>query len=90
MGDIQDCCSFESQIKGVMFYDGRVHLRTFSTVIFERDYNNSRHKRAFFAKLEEGDVLGHVTWKVAEVLHILVAIPDIEIKGYLYKLHVYK
>lgn len=77
---IQDCCSFETEIKGVMFYSGRRQLYTFSRLTFERDPKNSHHEHAFFAKVE-GDVLGHVTWEVAEALNLLCVIPNIKIIG---------
>ena len=78
------CCSIQTSVKGVMFYDGKdkINPRTFAKVIFERDYSNSHHEKAVYAKLEDsGEILGHVKWELAESFCSLMEITGIKILG---------
>ena len=66
-------CSFETEVKGVMFYDGRkdLHTDTFVHVYFERDTENVHHPaKAFFVKLcSNNKILGHLNFSTAEVIY---------------------
>jgi len=70
-----DCCSFETILKGVMFYPGVKQLNpaVLSWVKFIRDENNSFHKKAVFVKLvDSGEILGHLTRQVAEASSMIL------------------
>ena len=70
---IKNCCSFEAEVKGVMFYEGRKYIDSFSYVYFEHDASNIHHKRACVVKLCGNDkAIGHLSYSVAEAIYELI------------------
>ena len=68
---MEDLCSFEADVKGIMFYSGREHIDStvFSHVYFQRDLENAYHDKAFFVVLCSNDsILGHLSRDVAEAV----------------------
>ena len=60
---MKDCCSFETEVKGVMFYEGKDYLQSMSQVYFQRDAGNVHHEKAYAVKLCCNDkMLGHVRY----------------------------
>ena len=68
---MKDCCRFSTEVKGIMFYEGKDHLQSMSHVYFERDVVNvHRHDKAYAVKLCCNDkMLGHLSIDVAETIH---------------------
>ena len=67
---MKDCCSFETEVKGVMFYKGKDYLQSMSQVYFQRDAGNVHHEKAYAVKLCCNDkMLGHVSVDVTEAIH---------------------
>ena len=67
---IKKLCSFETEVKGVMFYEGKDYLQSMSQIYFQRDAGNVHHKKAYAVKLCCNDkMLGHVSVDVAEAIH---------------------
>ena len=52
ISDSENCCSFETTVKGVMFYPGVKQLNpaVLSRVKFVKDQKNPIHKKAVFVK----------------------------------------
>ena len=59
---MKDCCSFNTKVKGIMFYEGKYHdLQSMSHVYFERDAFNVHHDKAYVVKLCcNNGMLGHL------------------------------
>ena len=84
----EDCCSFETIVKGVMFYPGVKKLNpavlssVLSRVKFVRDKGNLVHKKAVFVKSISGDeILGHLTRPVTEAASVILEIAGAEMLG---------
>ena len=79
------CCSFEAEVKGVMFYEGRRSLTplTMSHVYFKKDSRNTLHSKAYFVQHHGGNqnILGHLPWKEAEAVDDLFTIPTVKLSG---------
>ena len=73
---MEDLCSFEADVKGIMFYSGCEHIDStvFSHVYLQRDLENAYHGKAFFVFLCSNDsILGHLSRDVAEVVAEFIA-----------------
>ena len=82
--DVVKCCTFEVEVKGVMFYKGYLELNParFQRVIFTRDYKNSYHTRAYWVKLAETSIrLGHLSRGAAEAWYYVSKIPTVQYLG---------
>ena len=68
---MKDCCSFETEVKGVMFYEGKDHLRPLLHVYFQKDAAvNVHHDKAYAVKFCcNNKMLGHLSIDVAEAIH---------------------
>ena len=80
----EGCCSFETIVKGVMFYPGikKLNPAVLSRVKFVRDKGNLVHKKAVFVKFISGDeILGHLTRPVAEAASAILEIAGAEMLG---------
>lgn len=67
---MKDCCSFETQVKGIMFYEGKDYLQPMSQVYFQRDAANVHHDKAYAVKLCcNNKMLGHLNVEVAEAVY---------------------
>ena len=81
------CCSFEAEIKGIMFYEGRKSLTPLtmymSHVYFKKDSRNTFHSKAYFAQHYSGNqnILGHLPWKEAKAVDDLFTIPTVKLSG---------
>jgi len=79
--DIVRCCTFEAEVKGVIFCKGYSELnpRTFQRIIFTRDYKNTHHARAYWVKLAESNVkLGHLSRDAADTWYYVSKIPTLK------------
>jgi len=80
----EDCCSFETIVKGVMFYPGVKQLNPaiLSRVKFVKDQNNPVHKKACFVTfIDSGEILDHLTRSVAEASSMILDISGVEMFG---------
>jgi len=69
-----NCCSFETEVKGVMFYEGKEYLKpdVMLHVYFERDAANMHHNKAYMVRLCcNNKILGHLSVEVAEAIYDL-------------------
>jgi len=86
--NISACCSFEAEVKGVIFYKGKDSLNPslMQHVVFHKDPGNRHHSKAYFVKLQTGVerklmVLSHLARKEAETIDDLLAIPSVSLSG---------
>ena len=78
------CCSFEAEIKGIMFYEGRSSLTplTVLRVYFKKDLRNTFHSKVYFVHYSGNqNILGHLPWKEAEAVDDLFTIPTVKLSG---------
>ena len=71
MMPVMNCCSFNTEVREVMFYEGKDHLQSMSHVYCERDaLNIHRRDKAHAVKLCCNDkMLGHLSVDAAEAIH---------------------
>jgi len=78
------CCSFEAEIKGVMFYEGSRSLTplTMSHVYFKKDSKNTFHSKAYFVatlQWESKHFRSSSSRKEAEAVDDLFTIPTVKL-----------
>ena len=67
---MKDCCSFETEVKGVMFHEGKDDLQSMSHVYFQRNVAKVHHDKAYVMKLYcNNKILGHLSVGVAKAIH---------------------
>ena len=82
--DVVRCCTFEAEVKGVMFYKGYLELNPtrFQRVMITRDYENTHHARAYWVMLADTSVkLGHLSRDTAEAWYYVSKIPTVKCVG---------
>ena len=79
-GDVLKCCSFETTIKGVLFYNGHTFLNpaTFQRVYLVRDHLNQYHHKSYWVKLIESNAtLDHLSREAADAWYYVARISTI-------------
>ena len=82
--DVIRCCTFEAEVKGVMFYKGYLELNSsvFQRILLTRDYENTHHTKAYWVKLADTGVkLGHLSRDTAEAWYYVSKIPTVKYTG---------
>ena len=79
-----DCCTFEVEVKGVMFYEGQLKLDSakFQRILIARDYNTQYDSTAYWVKLAENELkLGHLSRNTAKAWHYISKMPTVQYYG---------
>ena len=64
-------CSFVTNVTGIKFYEGHLHLRSVTRVLFEREFSNPHDSNAILVKLvlpEDCVILGHLERRVSSII----------------------